>query len=62
MEILQLLGVAVGLASLAGLNLYLTVFLTGLAVRFEGSGRVAGQFPAPGEPLGPGDQVSVVLR
>ena len=34
MEILQLLGVAVGLASLAGLNLYLTVFLTGLAVRF----------------------------
>jgi hypothetical protein len=32
MEILQLLGVAVGLASLAGLNLYLTVFLTGLAV------------------------------
>lgn len=35
MEILQLLGVAVGLASLAGLNLYLTVFLTGLAVRFQ---------------------------
>ena len=35
MEILQLLGVAVGLASLAGLNLYLTVFLTGLAVRFD---------------------------
>lgn len=35
MEILQLLGVAVGLASLAGLNLYLTVFLTGLAVRFH---------------------------
>ncbi len=34
METLQLLGVAVGLASLAGLNLYLTVFLTGLAVRF----------------------------
>lgn len=34
MEILQLLGVAVGLASLAGLNLYLTVFLTGLAVRY----------------------------
>lgn len=34
MEILQLLGVAVGLATLAGLNLYLTVFLTGLAVRF----------------------------
>ena len=35
MEILQLLGVAAGLASLAGLNLYLTVFLTGLAVRFD---------------------------
>lgn len=35
MEILQLLGVAVGLASLAGLNLYLTVFLTGLAIRLD---------------------------
>lgn len=35
MEILQLLGVAVGLASLAGVNLYLTVFVTGLAVRFD---------------------------
>ena len=35
MEILQLLGVAVGLATLSGLNLYLTVFLTGLAVRFD---------------------------
>lgn len=35
MEILQLLGVAVGLASLAGLNLYLVVFVTGLAVRFD---------------------------
>lgn len=35
MEILQLLGVAVGLASLAGLNLYLTVFLTGMAIRFD---------------------------
>ncbi|MBJ7258712.1 MAG: DUF4126 domain-containing protein [Chthoniobacterales bacterium] len=35
MEILELLGVAVGLASLAGFNLYLTVFLTGLAVRFD---------------------------
>lgn len=35
METIQLLGVAVGLASLAGLNLYLTVFLTGLAVRFH---------------------------
>ncbi len=35
MEILQLLGVAVGLSSLAGLNLYLVVFLTGLAIRFD---------------------------
>ena len=35
MEILQLLGVAVGLASLAGLNLYLVVFLTGLAIRLD---------------------------
>lgn len=35
METLELLGTAVGLASLAGINLYLTVFLTGLAVRFH---------------------------
>jgi len=35
MEILQLLGVAFGLASLAGLNLYLTVFITGLAIRMD---------------------------
>ena len=35
MEILQQLGVALGLASLAGLNLYFTVLLTGLAVRFH---------------------------
>lgn len=34
METLELLGVALGLASLAGINLYLTVFVTGLAVRF----------------------------
>jgi len=33
MEELQLLGVALGFASLAGLNLYLTVFVTGLAVQ-----------------------------
>src|SRR5688500_10275560 len=33
MEILQTLGVALGLASLAGLNLYLTVFATGLAIQ-----------------------------
>ncbi len=35
METLELLGMALGLASLAGLNLYLTVFVTGLAVRFD---------------------------
>lgn len=35
METLQLLGVALGLAALSGLNLYLTVFLTGLAVRMD---------------------------
>jgi len=33
METLQTLGIALGLASLAGLNLYLTVFATGLAVQ-----------------------------
>jgi hypothetical protein len=33
MDILQTLGVALGLASLAGLNLYLTVFTTGLAIQ-----------------------------
>ena len=32
MEQLQLLGVALGLASLSGINLYLTVFVTGLAI------------------------------
>ncbi len=32
METLQLLGVALGLATLAGINLYLTVFLSGLAI------------------------------
>lgn len=35
METLEMLGVALGLATLAGLNLYLTVFVTGLAVHFE---------------------------
>ncbi len=35
METLQLLGVALGLATLAGINLYLTVFVTGLAIRFD---------------------------
>jgi hypothetical protein len=33
MDILQTLGVALGLATLAGLNLYLTVFVTGLAIQ-----------------------------
>ena len=35
MQILEQLGLALGLASLAGLNLYLTVFLTGMLVRFD---------------------------
>ena len=35
MEQLQLLGIALGLATLSGLNLYLTVFATGLAVQFH---------------------------
>lgn len=35
MQILEHLGLALGLATLAGVNLYLTVFLTGLAVRFN---------------------------
>ena len=35
MHILEELGLALGLASLAGLNLYLTVLLTGLMVRFD---------------------------
>src|SRR5471032_2324112 len=33
MQVLQTLGAALGLASLAGLNLYLTVFVTGLAIQ-----------------------------
>src|SRR5437868_6990870 len=33
MEQLQLLGTALGLAALSGLNLYLTVFVTGLAIQ-----------------------------
>jgi len=33
METLELLGVALGLASLAGINLYLTVFVSGLAIQ-----------------------------
>jgi len=35
METFELLGVALGLATLAGLNLYLTVFASGLAVHFH---------------------------
>ncbi len=35
MDILQQLGLALGFATLSGLNLYLTVFVTGLAVRFN---------------------------
>lgn len=35
METLELLAVGLGLATLAGVNLYLTVFVTGLAVRFD---------------------------
>lgn len=35
MQILEQLGLVLGLASLAGVNLYLTVFLTGLLVRFD---------------------------
>lgn len=35
MELLEQLGVALGLASLAGMNLYLTVLLTGVLVRFD---------------------------
>ena len=35
MDQLKLLGVALGLASLAGINLYLTVFATGLAIHYH---------------------------
>lgn len=35
MEVLQHLGVALGLATLAGINLYLTVFVVGLAIRMD---------------------------
>ncbi len=35
MNVIEQLGVALGLASLAGVNLYLTVLLTGLLVRFD---------------------------
>ena len=35
MEVFEHLGVALGLASLAGINLYLTTFVAGLAIRFN---------------------------
>jgi len=35
MEVLQTLAVALGLAALSGYSLYLTVFLTGLAIHFD---------------------------
>ena len=35
METLSLLGVALGFATLSGINLYLTTFLAGMAVRFN---------------------------
>src|SRR6201987_4069449 len=35
MEQLNLLAVALGLAALAGINLYLTVFATGIAIHFH---------------------------
>ena len=35
METLQLLGTALGLTAMAGINLYLTVFVTGLAIRMN---------------------------
>lgn len=35
MDLLSQLGLALGFATLSGLNLYLTVFVTGLAVRFN---------------------------
>ncbi|WP_411826289.1 DUF4126 domain-containing protein [Luteolibacter sp. AS25] len=35
MEIFSQLGTALGLASLAGINLYLTAFVAGLAIRFD---------------------------
>ena len=35
MEIFEHLGAALGLASLAGINLYLTAFVAGLAIRFN---------------------------
>jgi len=35
MDVIDQLSIALGLATLAGLNLYLTVFVTGLAIRFQ---------------------------
>ena len=44
MEVLQKLGIALGFATLAGLNLYLTVFATSLAIHF-GWVDVSAQYP-----------------
>jgi hypothetical protein len=44
METIQTLGIALGLASLAGLNLYLTVFVTGLSIQ-QGWINVAQTYP-----------------
>ncbi len=44
MEVLETLAVALGFATLAGLNLYLTVFITGLAIN-QGWVNVAGTYP-----------------
>ena len=35
MEILNQLAIALGFATLAGLNLYMTVFITGMAIRMN---------------------------
>jgi len=35
MEIIEMLGLALGFGVLAGVNLYMTVFVTGLAIKFE---------------------------
>src|SRR5258708_13212597 len=45
MDVLQTLAVALGLAALSGYSLYLTVFLTGLAVHFDWI-HLAPQYPS----------------
>jgi len=58
---LKLLGVALGLASLAGINLYLTVFVTGLAVHMDCGGAAAAlhQLEVLGDPIIIGVAVSL---